>query len=411
MDEAVLVALPGDKLALLRDAVHGAGAALPDLHMVDITEVARNPSRLMAMEGSFAAEHSDRRVRVVSQLAWPGRTEDELVACSEHEALFNAALEGQQATVLCLYDASRLDDDVLADARATHPMLWKCGAPHRSAEYAPDDVLARCNRPLPGHPGAVTYMVRTSSDLRPARSFAVSYAGWIGLSQDGADDLQLIATELATNSLMYTDGACRLAFWRNDEHLVCEARDTGRLDDPLVGRLEPGPSGPASRGFFWSTPCRTWCARTRHRPARRSGLIFGLVRRPGRTGEACRGVVTRTARRYLLLKTAPPPLGPARRILLLAFAFIGRAFHVLVHTRAFWAGRLVVIDQLPGCGATTAWAESGAGWAPGVTGTGPDELVVAHPVGNSVASTATTIAPLRIRLPVFFASMIAPLVC
>jgi anti-sigma regulatory factor (Ser/Thr protein kinase) len=251
MDEAVLVALPGDKLALLHDAVHGAGAALPaDLHMADITEVARNPSRLMAMEGSFAAKHSDRRVRIVSQLAWPGRTEDELVACSEHEALVNAALEGYQATVLCLYDASRLDDDVLTDTRATHPVLWKCGAPHRSAEYAPDDVLARCNRPLPGHPGAVTYMVRTSSDLRPARSFAVSYAGWIGLSQDGTDDLQLIATELATNSLMYTDGACRLAFWRNDEHLVCEARDTGRLDDPLAGRLEPGSSGPASRGLF-----------------------------------------------------------------------------------------------------------------------------------------------------------------
>jgi hypothetical protein len=60
----------------------------------------------------------------------------------------------------------------------------------------------------------------------------------------------LVATELATNSLMYTDGACRLAFWRNDEHLVCEARDSGRLDDPLAGRLNPGSSGPASRGLF-----------------------------------------------------------------------------------------------------------------------------------------------------------------
>jgi anti-sigma regulatory factor (Ser/Thr protein kinase) len=72
----------------------------------------------------------------------------------------------------------------------------------------------------------------------------------MGMSRDGIEDLQLIATELATNSLMYTDGACRLALWRQDEHLVCEARDTGRLDDPLVGRLDPGPSGPASRGLY-----------------------------------------------------------------------------------------------------------------------------------------------------------------
>jgi anti-sigma regulatory factor (Ser/Thr protein kinase) len=218
--------------------------------MADITQVGRNPSRFMAMEGSFVDKRPDQRVRIVSQLAWPGRTEDEFVACVEHEALVNRAFEGHQLTGLCLYDASRLDDDVLADAGATHPLLWRCGSLDRSADYAPDDVLTRCNQPLPANPGAVTYTVRKSADLGPARFFAVDYAGWVGLSQDGIEDLQLIATELATNSLMYTGGECRLAFWRQDDYLVCEARDTGRLDDPLVGRLDPGPGGPASRGLF-----------------------------------------------------------------------------------------------------------------------------------------------------------------
>jgi anti-sigma regulatory factor (Ser/Thr protein kinase) len=251
LDEPVLVAVPGDNLALLHDELRGAGGGLPAaLQMADTTEAARNPSRFMAMEGSFIEEHADRRVRIVSEVFWPGRTADEYLACLEHEALVNEALEGHQVTGLCLYDASRLDEDVLASTRATHPLVWKCDSLHPSAEYAPDDVLARCNQPLPANPGAVTYMVRKSTDLRPARSFAVNYADWVGLSQDGTEDLQLIATELATNSLMYTDGACRLAFWRSDEHLVCEARDNGRLDDPLVGRLNPGPSGPASRGLF-----------------------------------------------------------------------------------------------------------------------------------------------------------------
>jgi anti-sigma regulatory factor (Ser/Thr protein kinase) len=250
-DEAVLVAMPGDELDLLHNELAGSGGGYPaELRMADIAEVGRNPSRFMAMEGSFVDEHRDRRVRIVSQLAWPGRTHDEFAACTEDEALVNAALDGYPATKLCLYDASRLDDAVLADARATHPWLWSCGALHRSAEYAPDDVLDRCNQPLAAKPGAVTYLVRGSADLGPARSFAVNYAGWVGMSQDGIDDLQLVATELATNSLMYTGGACQLAFWRQDEHLVCEARDTGRLDDPLVGRLDPGPTGPASRGLF-----------------------------------------------------------------------------------------------------------------------------------------------------------------
>lgn len=266
LDEAVLLAVPPEMLALLHDALYGGGELPPDVRMVDITEVARNPSRFMAMEGAFVDEYPEQRVRIVSQIAWPGRTDEEFVACTEHEALVNEAMDAYPATSLCLYDASRLDTDVLADARATHPLLWESGALQRSPAYAPRDVLERCNRPLAASPGAVTYMVRKSADLRPARSFAVDYAGWMGLSQECLEDLQLVATELATNSLMYTGGACRLAFWKDDGHLVCEARDSGRFDDPLVGRLDPGPDGPASRGLYLvnaiSDLVRTHTART-----------------------------------------------------------------------------------------------------------------------------------------------------
>lgn len=250
MDEAVMVAVPPDKLAQLHDALGTGGESPERLRMVDITEAARNPSRFMAMEGCFVDDHPDRRVRIVSQLAWPGRTEEELVACVEHEALINGAMDGYQVTGLCLYDGSRLGEDMLADARATHPLLWSGDALQRSADYAPDAALQRCNRPLPANPGAVTYLVKKSTDLSPARSFATNYAGWIGLSPDGIEDLQLVATELASNSLMYTDGACQLAFWRDDGYLVCEARDTGCFEDPLVGRMDPGPCGPASRGLY-----------------------------------------------------------------------------------------------------------------------------------------------------------------
>jgi anti-sigma regulatory factor (Ser/Thr protein kinase) len=251
-DEPVLVAVPGDKLAMLRDALclSCGGALLADLRLADTAEVARNPSRFLATEGSFIAEYPGRRVRIVSQLVWPGRTADEFLACVQHEALVNGAFEGRDVTGLCLFDADQLDEDVLADARSTHPLLWKCGSAYRSAEYAPNDALARCNQPLPASPGAVTYMVRRTADLRPARSFAVDYAGWVGLSRDGIEDLQLIATELATNSLMYTNGACQLAFWRQNDHLVCEARDGGRFDDPLAGRRPPGAGGTESRGLF-----------------------------------------------------------------------------------------------------------------------------------------------------------------
>lgn len=251
VDEPLLVAVPGDRLAMLGPALWSARAGSDaELRLIDITEVARNPSRFLAMQSAFADKHAADTVRIVSQLVWPGRGADECLACMEHEALSNGALQGRSVMGLCLYDATHLPEDVLADACSTHPLLWKGGSAHRSEDYAPDEVLARCNQPLACNPGAVTYTVRRSADLRPARSFAADYAGWVGLSKDGLDDLQMIATELATNSLQYAGGACRLAFWRHNEHLVCEARDGGRLKDPFVGLKPPSASGTASRGLF-----------------------------------------------------------------------------------------------------------------------------------------------------------------
>lgn len=250
-DQPVLVAVPGDKLAMLGPALHGARAgAGAELRLADVTDAARNPGRISVLEGAFAQKHADQTVRIVRQLVWPGRTADECLACMEHESLINGALKNSNVSGLCLYDADHLPDDVLADARRTHPLLWKGGSAYRSNDYAPDEVLARCNQPLPTNPGAVTYTVWRSADLRPARSFAADYAGWVGLSKDGLDDLQVIATELATNSLQYANGSCRLAFWRHNEHLVCEARDRGHLQDPFVGHRSPGAGGTASRGLY-----------------------------------------------------------------------------------------------------------------------------------------------------------------
>src|SRR4051812_37775381 len=74
VDEPVLVAVPGDRLALLRPELNAARAgSTAELRMVDITEVAPNPSRFLALESAFAAQYRGQRVRIVSQLVWPGR--------------------------------------------------------------------------------------------------------------------------------------------------------------------------------------------------------------------------------------------------------------------------------------------------------------------------------------------------
>ncbi|WP_375487944.1 anti-sigma factor RsbA family regulatory protein [uncultured Mycobacterium sp.] len=247
--EPVWAAVPGDKLASLCDAL-GPLADETDVTLADVTEVGRNPARLLGVAGGFAQRHRHRPVRLIGEPVWAGRTAVEYPACLQHEALVNLAFDGHRGTGLCLYDASQLADTVLADARITHPLICVDGSYQRSADYAIDVALQRCNEPLATSPAAVTYTVSELANLSAARQQASRYGRLLGLPAESIADLKLIITELATNSLQHGNGTCRLGFWEHGGYLVCEARDAGFLDDPLAGRRPPSGDENGQRGLF-----------------------------------------------------------------------------------------------------------------------------------------------------------------
>lgn len=249
LNQPVLLALPADNLARVSDTL---GDAAAEVAMIDLSDTGRNPGRVLGLEAAFAAKHPGCRLRLVGESVWPGRPADEYPACVQHEALVNIAFTDSDATVLCLFDANHLDEGVLADVLSTHPLLWRAGSTLPNSAYAPDEALLRHNQPLTDSASAAgaSYTVSKLSDLAAARSFASRYAGWVGLSAEGIGDLQLIVTELATNSLQHAKSACRLTFWQHDGRLVCQARDAGRLLDPLAGRLPPQPDDLTGRGLF-----------------------------------------------------------------------------------------------------------------------------------------------------------------
>ncbi len=248
-DQAVLVAVPGPNLAVL---AQGLGQLAADVVMTDMTEVGRNPSRILGeVLSRFVEKHPAEPVRTIGEPIWPSRSDVEYPACVQHEALINRAFTGRDVTVLCPYDVSQLDPEVIADARRTHPVLWQNGIlDHDNAAYAPEAMLARYNRPLLSDPTAVRYTARKLGDLAGARAFAGAYAQWFGLCPDQTADLQLIASELTTASLTHVGGTCRLALWRQDGHVVCEARDDGCLDDPLAGRRPYDSDSDRGRGLY-----------------------------------------------------------------------------------------------------------------------------------------------------------------
>ncbi len=246
--DRVQIALPTRNLALLQEAL---GANAGEVDFVDMADAGRNPARAFAMvSAALDSAPPGVRIRMVGEPVWPGRDPDEYLACLENEALVNTAWAGGRMLALCPYDAKNLPDDVLADARRTHPFVGCDGATAPSLDYASEQVLAECNTPLSRDPAAATYRLRELRDLGAARQFALAEARLLGLCEERMGDLSLVITELATNSLEYTTGGCRLAIWRRPFHLICEVRDEGRLDDPLAGRRLPPPHSVGGRGLL-----------------------------------------------------------------------------------------------------------------------------------------------------------------
>ncbi|MGV9823622.1 anti-sigma factor RsbA family regulatory protein [Nocardia xishanensis] len=245
--DPMAVAVPGPNLDLIRN---GLGADADGILFLDMTEAGRNPGRIIpkVLRG-FADAHPERRVRIIGEPIWAGRSAVEYSACAQHEALINAAFEGRSVTILCPYDEVRLDADVLADARMTHPTVISEGREVASDVYDWQAIVARYNESLPPAPDAAVFPFGVD-ELRAVRYFAVDQAGRLGLRGERLQDVELAVGELTTNSVVHGGGSGTFAIWAEQGQLVCEVRDYGRLTDPLAGRRPPQPGQVGGRGLI-----------------------------------------------------------------------------------------------------------------------------------------------------------------
>ena len=252
--EPVLVAVPEPNGALLRSAL-GADARL--VRFRDMTRAGRNPGRIIPwVLRAFVDEHAGQPVRIIGEPIWAERSVIEYPACVQHEALINLALADTSLTILCPYDATRLEPHVLRDAERTHPALAAAGLemagqPWRSTGYtAPEIVVAEYNQPLDEPAGPIDVLPFDIGDLSMVRDFVADHGRRAGLLADRIADLQLAVNELATNSIKHADGFGTVRMWQDDGHLVCEVDDNGVISDPLVGRVSPATDSDRGRGLL-----------------------------------------------------------------------------------------------------------------------------------------------------------------
>ncbi len=231
----VLVAVDAEKIGRLRAALPADAAVA----YADMTELGRNPGRIIPAWHEFlAAQDGARPARGIGEPIWAGRSADELVECQLHEALLNVAFaDAEDFHLLCPYDVAALDDGVVHEARCSHPGVVAHDAVRESHEYrGVADPLAPFAAPLPRPPSAAETVAFERETLDDVRRLVAARGAQAGLGRARADDLVLAVNELATNSVRHGGGHGILRMWSEAEALQFEVRDSGHIEDPLVGR-------------------------------------------------------------------------------------------------------------------------------------------------------------------------------
>ena len=257
-DEPILVALRDDRTRRLQDELGGDAA---HVRFAPMETLGRNPARIISAWHDFvsANDGSGRALRGVGEPIWPGRSEPELQECHRHEALLNVAFdEGPPWWLLCPYDSSSLPDDILDEARRTHPVVREQGEAQASARFpsplARDPFHGVLAEPDPDAP--VHEYPFGIDDLAAVRRLVAESAQASGLAEARVTELVLCVSELAANSVLHGGGTGVLRTWRDGAVIACEVRDRGALRGRLTGRIRPPADALNGRGvWFANTMC------------------------------------------------------------------------------------------------------------------------------------------------------------
>jgi anti-sigma regulatory factor (Ser/Thr protein kinase) len=244
--ERSMVAVDERKISLLEDAL---GPDAESVSFVEIHGLGRNPARIIPAWRDFVAEHAGRGgLRGIGEPVWAGRTRAELTECECHESLLNVAFDdGPGWRLMCPYDTAALDPASVAVAERTHPLVTSGGVTRRSRGYAQANTLGAALSGPPADADEIEFMAEDLVGLRWVVSNGAERAGLRGAR---VGDLVLAVHELAANSLRHGGGHGVLRMWEDPKAFVCEVRDEGRIEEPLVGRALPVPDQDGGHGLW-----------------------------------------------------------------------------------------------------------------------------------------------------------------
>jgi anti-sigma regulatory factor (Ser/Thr protein kinase) len=247
--DPVMVAVPAANTEVIREHVRARAGPGQMPVFEDMAVLGRNPARIIAAILTFADQHPGQLLHYVGEPAWPSRTRSEHAEVARHEQLLNAAFGRERVRILCPYDATGLEREVLAQAAGTHPVLMRNGHVERSP--APSDRAGTVNAaaPLPSPPADVPILTYRD-DPGAARQFARQRARAAGLTEPRLTDLVIAVGELAANTLRHTRSDGTIAVWADAGEVICEVRDHGHIRDATAGRRTPPADAIGGHGLW-----------------------------------------------------------------------------------------------------------------------------------------------------------------
>jgi len=142
-EEPLLVVTKEANLSALREALDTDPRRV---EFVDSAAWYRSPEQTIEAYDRYVRtrlEEGAERVRIIGEPVWPRTSARAVAEWKRYESALNVAWASTPSWVVCPYDANELPDDIVSDAKRTHPVLRTGHGTRPSPHYTDPEVFVR----------------------------------------------------------------------------------------------------------------------------------------------------------------------------------------------------------------------------------------------------------------------------